>query len=257
MDRSQTHPVEPARDQPIIRFVPRRLHVPRLSLGEIPLDPAQSHHAREVLRLAEGTIVEVFDNDGQVATGAIRFNGPRDTLVHVARLETPQPTSGSRIIVASAVPKGERADWMVEKLSELGVWAFIPLAAERSVVLPEGKGKRQRWMRIATESAKQSKRPGVMRIEELTPLKTVVDQYPGALALSTREAALSVIKAVSARPPDQELAFLIGPEGGWTHSEISGFENDGIAQVRLTNTILRIETAAIATASIAATLLAR
>src|SRR5687767_15989799 len=72
--------------------------------------------------------------------------------------------------IAAAVPKGDRADWMVEKLSELGVEEFIPLASARSVVLPEGRNKRERWVRIATEAAKQSRRGGVMRVGELTPV---------------------------------------------------------------------------------------
>src|SRR6202011_2416558 len=133
------------------------------------LDPSQARHAREVLRLPDGHPVEVFDDQGIVGTGVLVFEGPRDALVRVQQTSAEKPPATWS--VASAVPKGERADWMVEKLSELGAAAFIPLIAARSVVLPEGRNKRERWVRIATESAKQSHRPGVMRIDELSPLE--------------------------------------------------------------------------------------
>lgn len=238
----------------IIAPVPRRLHTPKLFVGDVPLDATQARHAREVLRLEEGAQVEVFDDEGAVAAGILRFVGPRDAVVRVEQI-LPAAVSGTRIVVAAAVPKGERADWMVEKLSELGVHAFIPLAAQRSVVLPEGKGKRDRWTRIATESAKQSRRAGVMRIEDLSSVSNVLETHPRAIALSTGAAAAPLAHLVHARHADPELTLLIGPEGGWTPLEIETFTASGVAQAQLTQTILRVETAAITAAAVAAVLL--
>ena len=93
----------------------------------------------------------------------------RSLAVQVEEVHEPA-ADGLSWTVAAAVPKGERADWMVEKLSELGCHAFVPLLAERSVVQPKGTGKRDRWLRLATESAKQCRRRGVMRIESPTTL---------------------------------------------------------------------------------------
>ena len=159
----------------IIVRVARRVHVPAVRPGELLLDASQAHHARAVLRLGDGATVEVFDDAGNVASGTLAFDGARGAIVRVERIDLSAAEAaaaeGLRWSVAAAVPKGERADWMVEKLSELGCAAFIPLAAARSVVLPEGRSnKRDRWARIAAESAKQSRRRGVMRIAELTPL---------------------------------------------------------------------------------------
>jgi len=143
--------------------VARRIHVPVLAVGETRLDEAQAHHARDVLRLTQGAEVEVFDDEGRAACGTLLI-APGAVAVRVEHLDEASAGSSVRLTVASAVPKGERADWMVEKLSELGVAAFVPLATARSVVLPEGRNKRQRWARIATEAAKQSRRAGVMQI---------------------------------------------------------------------------------------------
>lgn len=238
------------RARPIIGGVARRLHAPKLFVGQVPLDPAQARHAREALRLKEGDEVELFDDAGAVTKGTLLFVGSKDAAARVERIDASQSIPGLRLTVASAVPKGERADWMVEKLSELGVASFIPLSTQRSVVKPEGKNKLERWMRIATESAKQSRRPGVMRIEELRSLEEVVREHRGALYLSTAPQAKPIQDFLSVERPTDELTLLIGPEGGWTDEEIQLFGGSEIPSVKLTSTILRIETAAIAAAAI-------
>lgn len=236
---------------PIIAHVPRRLHVPRLFTGQVPLDPVQAHHAREVLRLKEGDAVELFDSVGREARGVLRFVGPKDAAAVVERVNEHSLADDLQLTVASAVPKGERADWMVEKLSELGVVAFIPLMTERSVVKPEGKNKLQRWERIATESAKQSRRSGVMQIQHLRPLADMLGEHRPALYLSTAPDAKPLNLAISELGPMQTLAIFIGPEGGWTDAELEAFRAAGIRCAKLTSTILRIETAAIVGAAIA------
>src|SRR5262249_28805891 len=147
-------------------------------------------------------------------------------------------------------PKGERADWMIEKLGELGVNRFIPLAAARSVVLPKGQGKYERWKRIATESAKQSRRVGVMQIDELTEISAAL--AGGGFYLSTRDDATPLVSIEHSQLRNPR--FLIGPEGGWTDEEIESFKIAGLTGIKLTATILRVETAAVATAAIVACL---
>lgn len=241
------------RRAPIILSVLRRLHAERLFTGRVVLDPVQAKHAREVLRLAEGSMVELFDDRGATATGKLLFPAAGQVAVDVETLHEPQ-AGMSQLVVAAAVPKGERADWMVEKLSELGVAAFIPLAADRSVALPKGLGKHDRWVRIATESAKQSRREGVMRIEQLTPVGELLSHKPRGLVLSTGQSARSILEACD-WSTSGELTLFVGPEGGWTESELEAFASAGIQAVALTRTVLRVETAAIAAAAVVQTLL--
>ena len=246
----------------IIPRVARRIHIPLLRLGDIPLESAQAHHARDVLRLAEGTAVDVFDNSGASAHGVLIHLGRREAAVRVTRIDSPAGTPAFQWTVASAVPKGDRADWMVEKLSELGAAALIPLATARSVVLPQGTNKQERWSRIATEAAKQSRRPGVMRIEALTPVGAAVQELagsePGAHArwfLATEVPGTPIAQAVAAARGTAMLTLFVGPEGGWTEAEIAAFELAGLTAVRLGPTLLRIETAAIAAGAVVATFL--
>jgi 16S rRNA (uracil1498-N3)-methyltransferase len=225
--------------------VARRIHVPNLHVGRIELPQAQVHHARDVLRMEEHTSVELFDDAGQVARGQLRFYGTQGAFVLVEAVVSPGADL-FRLTIASAVPKGERSDWLIEKLSELGVSRFIPLATARSVVLPTGRGKKQRWERLAIEAAKQSHRAGVMRIDELTPLEAAVE---AGWYLST-EAGARPIGELLRKEHGRTLRLFIGPEGGWTDGERAAFDVAGLTAVRLTDTILRIETAAVAAAAV-------
>ena len=231
----------------------RRIHVSRISPGDIPLDPAEARHARDVLRLESGAAVEVFDDAGAVASGELILAG-RTASVRVGSIGEAQPPRGLDWTIAAAVPKGDRADWMVEKLSELGTAEFVPLAAARSVVLPEGRNKRERWTRIATESAKQCRRAGVMRIGELTKLDTALAAladggHHAGWYLSTAADALPVNEAAARATAAAPITAFIGPEGGWTDDELSRFAAAALTPVRLTATVLRVETAAIVTAA--------
>jgi 16S rRNA (uracil1498-N3)-methyltransferase len=236
----------------------RRLHVPVLSVGRVTLDESQSRHAVDVLRLPTGTTVEVFDDAGLTATAELVIEDEGDVFVDVETIADRASAGppGVQWTIAAAVPKGERADWMVEKLSELGTAAFVPLAAARSVVLPEGKNKRERWVRLATEAAKQSRRAGVMRVGELTTVDALLEHFSHARDtagwyFSTADDARPARAVADALPRGVRwITALIGPEGGWTDGELSRFRAAGLAPVRLTPTVLRVETAAVAAAAV-------
>ena len=200
-------------------------------------------------------MVEVFDDAGWAGRGVLAFAGDSGVIVRVDRIQEPESEARRiHLTVAAAVPKGDRADWMVEKLSELGVAEFVPLAAARSVVLPEGKNKRERWLRIATEAAKQSRRAGVLQIAELTPLADAVRAASAGelwyLATEPEATPLPIASAIQLLPASAALTAFVGPEGGWTAEELRLFASVGGQAVRLTDTVLRVETAAIALAAI-------
>jgi 16S rRNA (uracil1498-N3)-methyltransferase len=239
----------------IRRALIRRVHVNLLRPGEIELDAASAHHVRDVLRLSTGTALELFDDAGRVARGEIVATEP---LVRVRVDEVSTVRHSTRTVtIASAVPKGERADWMIEKLSELGCERFVPLATARSVVLPEGKNKRERWVRIATESAKQSRRAGVMRIDPLTELKELIAGRAAQPAEAGRAGFLSIESSATPIASFFEndvanIMLLVGPEGGWTDEELALFKAHQLLALKLTDTVLRVETAAVAAMAVVA-----
>jgi 16S rRNA (uracil1498-N3)-methyltransferase len=229
--------------------------VAKVVAGEIALDEREAHHVRDVLRLKEGAFVEVFDDAGVVGRAELRRVTTNAVIVAVNEISAARE-AGLQLIIASAVPKAARGDWMVEKLSELGVAEFVPLATERSVALPEGKNKLERWRRLAEAAAKQSHRAGVMRIEQLTPLARALDEARAAgevWQLSTGEGAVPMREQI-ARLNGKLLTVFVGPEGGWSVREMELFEQRRIVGVKLTETILRVETTAIAVAAVLGTM---
>jgi 16S rRNA (uracil1498-N3)-methyltransferase len=226
----------------------RRVHLPAIVVGESTLPADQAHHVRDVLRLGEGDNVEVFDAMGRTASGVLSRVTPSQVRVEVKEI-TEAPANTFRLTVASALPKGTRADWMIEKLSELGVETFIPLRTTRSVVHPEGRNKLARWERIASESAKQCNRSGVLRINELTDVQTIVERARSPMwHLSTRQVPL--LSEQIEQLEGSDLTLLIGPEGDWTPDEEIAFEKAGSKPLSLTESILRVETAAVTAAAI-------
>ena len=201
--------------------MPRRLHLAALQIGRLSLPADQAHHARNVLRLPDGAEVELFDDQGRVARATLIYHNDHLVEVDVTSVDA-AVRHGPVLTVAAAVPKGERADWMVEKLSELGVDQFVPLAAERSVVLPEGKNKLARWVRLATESAKQSHRAGIMQVRAVASVLDVLKNATGGKwALSTDPSAEPIRKLID--QPLDALTIFVGPEGGWTADELATF----------------------------------
>ena len=145
---------------------------------------------------------------------------------------------------------------MVEKLSELGASGFVPLITARSVVSAEGKNKRQRWERLANEAAKQSRRRGVMRIAEVTPVEKLIGELKGSGWYLSLHDGAKPMRDVLADVRGKSLTLLIGPEGGWTEEEIGMFDEAGLTGVRMGGSILRVETASVAAAAIVAAMVA-
>jgi len=224
----------------------RRVHVPTIHAADLELPENEAHHVRDVLRLEVDDELELFDPAGRTAGAAITAISAMGVTVRIK--EVIEPCQLTRLTIGSALPKGDRADWMIEKLSELGVHRFVPLQTERSIVHPQGTSKFERWARIAAESAKQSRRSGIMQIEPLMPLDACIDAAaPLSLYLAPRASAL--LSSLEAQVSD--LTLFIGPEGGWTDDELALFGSHSVAPARLTDSILRIETAAIAAAAVA------
>ncbi|MGN6726799.1 MAG: RsmE family RNA methyltransferase, partial [Tepidisphaeraceae bacterium] len=201
--------------------------------------------ARNVLRLRIDDEVQAFDDAGATGVGRVIEVDP---VIVLEILSVRAAETAPALTIASAVPKGDRADWLAEKLSEVGVDRWVPLRTARSVVHPEGE-KTKRWDRIAIEAAKQSRRTGVLRIERLTPLATLISQpdLAPAYVLTTRPGAQPLTQALDRTA---RATLLIGPEGGWDDAEQAQMIERGLTPVTLGPTILRIETAALLAAGI-------
>lgn len=229
---------------------PRRFKAQTLDSALVTLDAAQSRHAVTVLRMKPGDSVTLFDGAGQEAVGEIvEARGEGVTVRIVSRRTATPPLSGLTLIVAT--PKGERADWMMEKCAELGVRVIVPLICERGQVTP-GEGKITRWRRKAEEAAKQSEQSVTMRANEPATLAAALQKKEnGSLVLVADPHGESTLGcALRSASHDVRATIFIGPEGGFTDDELKTLCDAGAIPVRLAESILRIETAAVAAASV-------
>jgi 16S rRNA (uracil1498-N3)-methyltransferase len=232
---------------------PYRFHLPDLSAVPLQLPEDQAHHAARVLRLEDGAAVVVFDGRGGWAQATLHPAGKQMRVKLTSDIyQDPPPTRA--LTLATAVPKGDRAEWLIEQASQLNVTTIQWLDADRSVVRPKDSGgKMDKWKRLAIESAKQCGRTHVMKIE---PMRTLDELLQSAAGISTRlwlepRSTLAVQAAIP--PIATTIIAFIGPEGGWSERELQlAAAQPNLAAVHLTPTVLRVETASAALAAIVA-----
>lgn len=218
--------------------------------GRVLLDKKESHHARNVLRVKPGEVVELLDGEGARYRAVIAgFDGEHVEL-SVDRTPERAPVRPETTL-AGAVVRPERMEWMLEKACELGVHGWAPVLTERAVVKlsrERWQAKVARWKKIAQESCKQCGLPRVPDVAEPVPFKQMVGRIADfglavlpTLAVPTR----SLGEAFSSRPEAGSLLILTGPEGDFTPKEVSQAVEAGAVPVSLGSLVLRAETAAI------------
>jgi len=227
-----------------------RFYAADLKAAEVHLAGQEAHHAAGVLRLSAGSRVELFDGRGGCAEGHIvRVHRGEVAVVldHRNALSCrPQPA----VHLAFSTPKGNRLDWLLEKATELGAASLQPVIFQRTVAggREPSEAKARRWLGQCIAAAKQS---GLNFLPELRPplrLADLLAASAGALGLAGDSSgdARPLPEALSALGNRQDVLLLVGPEGGLTEEERAAVGACGFTFVRLGQTVLRIETAAIA-----------
>jgi 16S rRNA (uracil1498-N3)-methyltransferase len=215
----------------------------------------EAHHLASVLRLGPGDKVELFDGAGVLAIAMISAIKKAKVTLQIEQLQRHLPRSCRRIVIAVSIAKGQRSDWLIEKCTELGVDRISPVIFERTVKQATNPRTTDRWNNLAISAAKQCGRLFLPKIDSpktlKDTLKAIKDDYLGCRIVFGWPGADS--PALISMPfGSSDVAAFVGPEGGLTDSEIHLLKDNGAEPVRLTDTVLRIETAAIAFASILA-----
>lgn len=203
--------------------------------GTVALDDEVEHHLNKVLRLRDGEVVSVTDGEGRWCLALVVRDGTSVRL-DVSSVVVSEPAAERSVTVASAIPKGDRLDWMVQKVTELGVDRLVLVHADHSAV--RWKQDRvdahlARLQRIADEALRQSRRVVRLMIDAPKPAVDVLGEFvvaePGGRSLSVADTWVAV-----------------GPEGGWSAPELAVARD----RVDLGATILRTETAVVAVSAL-------
>ena len=239
----------------------RRVLVPSLQLQsatpeqEVLLDKEFAHYLGRVLRLEPGEIIEISDGSGFRWSAEITDISSNE--VHVRLCENiSNHQAHFPIYLAQALVKNDRFDLILRQCTEMGVHGILPFVSERCVTRLDAKkaAKRlERWQKIVRESARQSEKdwiPEIFPLSSLDKLKTLesIETLPHILCWEgesqymltdwTRE-HLSQTKDL------RGVVIVVGPEGGFSASEVERLHHKGMRPTGLGSFILRTETAGI------------
>ena len=212
------------------------------------LDSDTGSHLTRVMRLRPGQEFVAFDNSGaefRCQLNEVARNGSIKGEVLAASY--PDVELECHLRICLSIVKGERFDWAVEKLTELGVAEIVPMQTEFTQVVAPADNKRERWQRLAAGAAGQSGRVIVPSITAPVNFNEALKKY------ASKETC--ILFNCGAKPFNLESETLsactifIGPEGGFSPSELQAAEAYGCRFYSLGKRILRVETAALAAAS--------
>ena len=219
------------------------------------LEGAEAHHFLHVMRGKVGSEIVLFDGSNQEFTAQVTATTRSTVDLEVLKSRTVDRESAREVTLGVALPKGDRARWLVEKLTELGVRRLVPLRTERGVAQPvDGALAKMRRAVIEASKAMWTESINGNRLADglaspssrrrVTPTKWL-DSSPhpedaGSVNAVSQAAPLAGVGS---------LLFAVGPEGGLTEEEVSLAKSQGWKTISLGLRILRIETAAVALAT--------
>lgn len=228
---------------------PRVYVDPPLQEGQqLLLDPSTSHHLLRVLRIQVGQVITVCDGQGNDYRATLlppRGQGrTQQALVELGSCHPNQAEAPRAIHLGVAPISGERFERMIEQLAELGVVSLTPLLTERTNTKQVSEPKLQRWRRVATEASQLAGRGSPLRVLGAQRTLQFLQAQTGGCLLHQAAPA----------PSSHSFAFshlAIGPEGGFTDSEVTLARDRGWSCLSLGPRNLRVETAALVGAVLA------
>lgn len=220
----------------------------------VTLAADDAHKIATVLRKRSGDRVEIVDSAGAAYAAVLDVDGRGVVAVLGERVERGPVESALRITIAQAVPKGQKMDFVVEKATELGVHAIVPVRTARVIGHETGAGKVERWRRIAKSAAQQSGRVRVPDVADVLSWDALVGTFHryDRVYVPWEMADPVPLREVFDREVRDATAVLvaIGPEGGLASAEVERARDAGAAVISLGRRILRTETVALVVLSV-------
>ena len=228
------------------------------TLKEIKFPADIAHQIQHVLRLKRSDCVMVMDGEGktyQVELTQVESGGTTGKIIGVGEMK-----SGLKVHLHLYFPlsKKRKVEWILQKGTEVGVHAFHPFISQRSLVQSSemSEKKRTRWESIIREAAEQSGRtrfPTLHNPESLTAatkiaadsLKKVLAAWVGESNRILKDALVDTRHLLKRLESIPSLGLFVGPEGGFSESEIEALKQAGVETISLGAHVFRLETAAI------------
>ncbi len=214
----------------------------------IMLPDEEARHAAGSRRLEQGDTLTLFNGKGLVSDAKVVSLGSRGRKVELKIVSTRVVEEPVFMLhLACALPKGDRLSIVLDMVTQLGIASFTPLHCERSVV-KVGDNAERRWRRIMIEACKQSRQAYIPTLRSAENPVDLSERESGPVWVAHPGGAVA---STMSSPDDNLLTILVGPEGGFSDSEVEKMIANGAKSVSLGAAILRIETAAVALTSYA------
>lgn len=208
-------------------------------------------HIKRVLRMNPGDEILIFDGSGYEYTARLTEIAADRCVAEILSSEVSKQEPKIKVTIYQAVPKSGKMEGIIQKAVELGVHSIVPVAADRCVSKLDG-GKREaeklkRWNKVAVEAAKQCGRGILPAVKPCIDFKSAIEHMKKySLALMPYEMlghdGVSNLKKTLAESNTNDIAVIIGPEGGFSDSEAEYAMQNGIKTIGLGHRILRTET---------------
>lgn len=208
-----------------------------------------AHHIARVLRMRVGDTLSLCDGAGREFDAAITAITQSEIVCEVGNAHESGAESPCKVTLFQCLPKTGKFETIVQKCTELGVFAVVPVFSSRCVVMPDKDfdKKRERYQRVALEAAKQSRRAAVPDVLPLMKIGSInPKQFDLFLIAYEEEETRSLKAALKQAGSFTTVGLLIGPEGGLTQEEVDKLTKNGAVAVSLGRRILRTETAGMA-----------
>ena len=214
-------------------------------------------HIAKVLRLQEKDEIEVCDGDHNEYIGEICSLDKTSIKVKIITKYRSATEADINVTLFQGIPKASKMDYIIQKCTELGIHAIVPVITERTIVQIKDKKseekKVERWQKVAYEAAKQSKRGIIPQIMQPLHYKELLDHtstYDLMIVPYENELNSNMRQALENKEKIKRIGIIIGPEGGFEESEIEAAKGCGVIPVTLGPRILRTETAGLIALSI-------
>ncbi|MEG0391469.1 MAG: 16S rRNA (uracil(1498)-N(3))-methyltransferase, partial [Anaerovoracaceae bacterium] len=213
------------------------------------------HHLTKVLRLRVGDQVEISDGDQWEYQGELVEISQEGALVKILDKQKFAKEPELKVTLFQGIPKQGKMELIVQKTTELGISAIVPVFMDRTVVTDNGKFSKKilRYQSVAAEAAKQCGRGIIPQVKEEIKFKEMIEglnAFDLVLFPYENEENRTIKDALSTLlDKPKTLAMIIGPEGGFSHQEAEQLKAANTQCVSLGKTILRTETAGMAALS--------
>jgi 16S rRNA (uracil1498-N3)-methyltransferase len=233
---------------------PLRFFVPPESLhdDQVTIGGDTHHHLHNVLRTRPGSTLTLLDGQGLCCEVELQTINKHEATARVLRRWQDEERA-LPITLLQAVPKGDKFDLILQKGTELGVRCFQPVKTAHAVPQVDSARmtrREQRWVRIATEAARQCRRSVLPRVNPVQPLAEVITEQSDDLRIVLWEAGSVPLADVLPEEKPSGVRLLVGPEGGFSAEELNKISAAGFRAAHLGPRVLRTETAGLAATAI-------